>query len=1128
MEQVNFSVTEEEMELADIFHGRGEANRSERERLEGLRVFQLRNELRERGLDPEGTPAEMVERLLAVSDEDLADADFVPTKPADPKPPGSSSLRASMELVRRSGSEVINPVASSPRWWPAGGAVELIDSMSADGPERDENGMLVLNNDLQVAEHNVHLRKEIQKLRQKVDRLTNAVEKQDQPELRLALESSREKLLALETRQRLRFMPVGNAKVNAEQQPKGPDVVSFGSAKDRGLSTPRALSPRIAPKREVSQQKEVASTLSSEIGHKHRAKSPAPGTLSPRGFGTQAPTFRGQHAFGVPWGTSADNRPSMLPPSDVIVAAADGGHQVISAVVGAGGTGQLAPVGLDWRQYYRLLRDRSYAPGPRPMKTSRISERTIPKGTLYKETMVRRDSDAALWKLQDGAPAGKKALHTGTTKIQAGVTFEPRDYVDLTMKCQCTTEERSGTPPERLLQLLCSNQEKMPCAPGCCRVAGVGVRERVGMLMRENGMPREPPVYFAQYTLLRRKPTSVPVRQKGRGSSPLASSITNIRLSVTDAAAAEDKPYVFDADDFEEEDEKTRTTLFHLAAESHASGMRSSTRQETEHWNAAGQIVKGVFPDRAPRCADMGIRAGSDSNRHEDDGRPLSFQDHTDPFYPQAVSGHPASNPNDMKVARSYYHYTKPSHLRHRHHREQQLGTGERPKSAGKKEENDSSLATPADDVAASARKRNSTPPADLKHLMQPTHTTVGKGGANGSVAHSVWESSDYVPQESFGTGMFRYACDIKFDEMRKHMWAQTFAIGSNDMADLFDMYDRNGDGFLDRAEFYRAIRRSRVSSKELSHEAVHALFDSLDTSGDGLVSAMELRDFMESKGIKGITAVPNQPKSRPGRTQPQLVDEKLRTLLQTYHQKQQRSWQQTRTRGGSGDGANGGSVPMRRQKSMPSAPADRRLASRFMSNDSQLPDSVTLDLPQKLHPAGYARVFATELADSPRGLAPHVITPQMALAVPEEREKPQRGARYREQKQKNLRTQVRPDRNADATNTDSASTVADEKTALDSAREESLSSSVTFAYADSGTSKGVEAAPGSCDGVQDPSLSLDPSLQQGMIEYVADLRDLLGAQLITQDEFTQWVLRKAGGAVLEQQLKEIADEEAE
>jgi len=58
--------------------------------------------------------------------------------------------------------------------------------------------------------------------------------------------------------------------------------------------------------------------------------------------------------------------------------------------------------------------------------------------------------------------------------------------------------------------------------------------------------------------------------------------------------------------------------------------------------------------------------------------------------------------------------------------------------------------------------------------------------------------------------------------------------------------------------------------------------------------------------------------------------------------------------------------------------------------------------------------------------------------------------------------------------------------------------------------------------------LSLDPSLQQGMIEYVADLRDLLGAQLITQDEFTQWVLRKAGGAVLEQQLKEIADEEAE
>eukprot|EP01043_Picozoa_sp_COSAG02_P066701 COSAG02_NODE_10466_length_1935_cov_1.978214_2_plen_287_part_00 len=155
---VNFSVTEEEMQLADIFHGRGESTRtSERERLEGLRVFQLRNELRERGLDQEGTPAEMVERLLAVSNEGLADEDIAPTKPytidwygyeytaiPEPKPPASSSVRASMELVRQSGSEAINPVASSPRWWPAGGAAEPVGGGTEDEPERDEDGNLII------------------------------------------------------------------------------------------------------------------------------------------------------------------------------------------------------------------------------------------------------------------------------------------------------------------------------------------------------------------------------------------------------------------------------------------------------------------------------------------------------------------------------------------------------------------------------------------------------------------------------------------------------------------------------------------------------------------------------------------------------------------------------------------------------------------------------------------------------------------------------------------------------------------------------------------------------------------------------------------------------------------------
>eukprot|EP01043_Picozoa_sp_COSAG02_P046025 COSAG02_NODE_4269_length_5565_cov_34.802964_2_plen_1281_part_00 len=1182
---VNFSVTEEEMQLADIFHGRGESTRtSERERLEGLRVFQLRNELRERGLDQQGTPAEMVERLLAVSNEGLADDEITPTTPhtchwygyeytaiPEPKPPASSSVRASMELVRRSGSAAINPVASSPRWWPAGGAAEPVGGSTEDEPERDETGKLIIQGAPKVAEHNVHLRNEIRKLQTKVNRLKNSVEQNDHPELRLSLEASQQKLEALENRQKTRFMHRGHAKKMAQQQPKAPDAVSFGSAKDRGLSTPRTVSPRMGPKDQVKHQKEAANTLSSEIAHKQRKKAPTAGSLGPRGFGTQSPTFRGQFAFGVPWGTSAENRPSMLPPSDIIVATADGSHQIISAVVGAGGTGQLAPVGLGWKQYYRLLRDRSFTPGARPMKASQIPEdpqhRKTPKGTIYKETSVRQDPDASLWRLQDGAPAGQKALNAGVYKVHAGNTFAVKDYFDLTMECQCATQERSGTRTERLLQLLHSNQEKMPCPPGCCRIAGVGVRERIGMLMRDNGTPREPPVYFAQYTLLKRKPSSVPKRQKERTSSPQSNPITNIRLSVTDAAAAEDKPYTFDANDFEEEDEKTRTTLFHLAAESHASGMRSSTRQEEQRELSNGQVVRGIIPDRAPQCADMAIHAGSgrfNVTTLEDDGKPRSFQDHRDPFYPQAVCGNPASNPDDMKIARTFYQYTKsarerPQHLRHRHHRPAGERTGERPnESRAKNVENDPGLGVAVDDAGVPARKCGSIPVGSSTATKHQT-TATADDAPSGSIAHTVWKSSDYIPQDAFDTGMFRFACDMKFDEIRKHMWAQTFAIGSDDMADLFDMYDRNSDGALDRTEFRGAIRRSRVSSKELSDEAIHALFDSIDANGDGLVSATEFRDFMETKGIEGVKAVPTIPKSRPRRMQPQVVDEKLRKLMQTYHQKQQqRSSGLTRIRG---DGPSGGSAPVRRQKSVPSAPvhaagSDRGAVLRLKSYDGRLEssnESDALDAPHELHPAGYARVFATELADSPRGLAPHVITPQMALTLPEERKKSQRGAKnYREKQQKN-----RAAHNMVTTDTDGTNVATDEKIlvsvvggppasntepmdsqrsrslgcavcSIDSARSDGVSFSVTFADAESSSTTRETAtanAVGSDEEDQDLPLSLDSSLQQGMIEYVSDLRELLAAQLITQDEFTQWVLRKAGGAMLEEQLREIEGE---
>jgi hypothetical protein len=329
------------------------------------------------------------------------------------------------------------------------------------------------------------LRKEIDKQALKVNRLFNAVELNHHPELRVSLNSSTEKLEALKARQRNRFSP--RMDVQARQR-KGPEQVVFGSASDRYCSfgshvqhdnhTVESQSPRhpagrarSASPRNVRHDTLGRSTddmkFSTQIPHKHRDKSPAAGSLSPRGFGTQSPTYRGQHAFGVPWGTSAENRPSMVGQADMVVKTASGDYR-LSAVVGAGGVGQLAPVGLSWQQYYRLLTDKSYVPGGRPLKVREIPEdhehHATPKGTLYKEETVRRNVDALLWELHDE---------------ETGTVFEKHDYYDLMMKCGCTATTLSGKTVSGHHTVA-----KMPCPPGCCHTAGVGECSTITLLCR--------------------------------------------------------------------------------------------------------------------------------------------------------------------------------------------------------------------------------------------------------------------------------------------------------------------------------------------------------------------------------------------------------------------------------------------------------------------------------------------------------------------------------------------------------------------------------------------------------------------------------------------------------------------
>ena len=99
-------------------------------------------------------------------------------------------------------------------------------------------------------------------------------------------------------------------------------------------------------------------------------------SLSPFGFASATPTYRGAASKGVPWGTKEIDRPSLI--------RLDSTDPASRNVVG-----QPAPRSLQLQQYAALLLDNEFRPGERPAAVFAGESRPA-MGVLFKETTKRK------------------------------------------------------------------------------------------------------------------------------------------------------------------------------------------------------------------------------------------------------------------------------------------------------------------------------------------------------------------------------------------------------------------------------------------------------------------------------------------------------------------------------------------------------------------------------------------------------------------------------------------------------------------------------------------------------------------------------------------------------------------
>ena len=80
-------------------------------------------------------------------------------------------------------------------------------------------------------------------------------------------------------------------------------------------------------------------------------------------------------------------------------------------------------------------------------------------------------------------------------------------------------------------------------------------------------------------------------------------------------------------------------------------------------------------------------------------------------------------------------------------------------------------------------------------------------------------------------------------------------AQSSDNVVELFQQWDTDGDGKVDKAEFFRALPKLGLQATD---EAAGSLFDTFDADGSGTIELREFEKLLRDKANKGAKPKPS------------------------------------------------------------------------------------------------------------------------------------------------------------------------------------------------------------------------------------------------------------------------------